>query len=698
MFTGFLLLAAGAIVHANGFAGVFLFDDIPSILADGRLNSFTPIEPWLRSSRPVVNLSLVLSYKLSGYQTWGYHALNLAVHLAAGLLLFGIIRLTIPLARPDRHGRDADTWFAAVVALLWIVHPLQTQSVTYVIQRSESMMGMFYLLTLYCLLRGYAAECVPESTPPRATVRRRIDPALPWFCAAVLACLAGMASKPVMVTAPVAILLFDRLFLAHRFRNIPAKRWALHGALAATWLVLWWTGTFGGVLSPRSTPQEDPSVGFGIEGIGPLQYALTQSAVLLHYLRLAVWPVGQCLDYGWPPVERPDAAIIPTLALLVLLAASLAALRKHRGLGFAGLWFFLVLAPTSSFVPIRDPAFEHRMYLPLAGVLVVIVAVGRSLLAALARRLSWPPPFVKSCAAAAILAVATTLGYLTHRRNALYADPVSIWADAVRQAPRNPRAHNALGWALLLKGETDDAIRAFRAAVSVAPRFAPAYVNMGIALLRRGDYDDAIAATTRGVELDPDGFGAEAHLNLAKAHLLKKDHAAAILAYQSALQVAPEECGPQVYLSLGHAQLTLDRVDEAIDSFRHAIRLDSRQAVAHYNLAEALKRKGDAHSARASYRQAIELDPAYFDALAGMAMLLTREEKDPDALNYYRRALEREPAMGREDLRAETHYGMGLSLLNLGDRASATTAFRAALRLKPEHAGAKSGLQIATTP
>ena len=267
---------------------------------------------------------------------WGYHALNLAIHLAAALALFGIVGRTLRSAPLAQAFGGASTPLAFVVALVWTVHPLQTESVTYVVQRVESLMGLFYLLTLYCAIR--AAEGGGR-----------------WTAAAIGACALGMGTKEVMVTAPLMVWLWDRTFLG----GAPRSRWPLYAGLAATWLVLAalmaapsQARTVLGLLAGSSAA--GPSIGPG-EQWAPWSYMLTQATVVVHYLRLALLPSPLVFDYYDWPQARSLGDVWPQAALLDALAiGTLVAIVRGHPIGFAGAWFFAILAPTSSFIPNPD--------------------------------------------------------------------------------------------------------------------------------------------------------------------------------------------------------------------------------------------------------------------------------------------------------------------------------------------------------
>ena len=231
------------------------------------------------SGRPLLNLSLAINYAISGTAVWSYHALNLAIHVLAGLTLFAIVRRT--LRRPvlaGRFGPSANA-LALAVSALWLWHPVQTESVTYLSQRAESLMGLFYLLTLYCFIRGAETN---------ANGDRRL-----WFPLSVLACLAGIATKEVIVTAPVLVFLYDRTFISGSFAGAWRRHWPLYVALAATWLPL---GCL--MVSPHHW-----AVGFG-QGVAWWAYGLTECRVVVKYLLLAFWPHPLVFDYGMVVASR----------------------------------------------------------------------------------------------------------------------------------------------------------------------------------------------------------------------------------------------------------------------------------------------------------------------------------------------------------------------------------------------------------
>jgi hypothetical protein len=326
------------------------------------------------------------------------------------------------------------------VALLWTLHPLQTESVTYIVQRAESLMGLFYLQTLYCFIRGICAERADASDPLAGRA------SWVWYVLSVASCLLGMATKEVLVSAPLIVLLYDRTFLAGSFHAAWRQRRQVHLALAATWIPL--TGLVLHAANRGGT------AGFGV-GVSFWSYAATQFQALSHYLWLSVWPHPLINDYGvrWMTSVGDVAPYAAVVALLV--AATLVALVRRPALGFLGAWFFAVLAPTSLVPGTRQTLAEHRMYLSLAPVMVLMVL---ALYAWLGRR----GRFV-------LAAAAIGLGWLTVQRNTVYHSDATIWRDTVAKRPGNAAARNNYGNILAQAGRPEEALAQYEEASRLAP-------------------------------------------------------------------------------------------------------------------------------------------------------------------------------------------------------------------------------------
>jgi protein O-mannosyl-transferase len=626
-----LLVFAGLFVYQNSFSGPFILDDLPAISENPTIDRLWPLSVPLSpptngqtvTGRPFVNLTLAVNYALDGLNVQGYHAVNLAIHLLAALALFGIARRTFlqPILR-ERFGADA-LFLAFVLALLWTVHPLLTECVTYMIQRAEALMGLFYLLTLYAFIRGAAS---PKPWP--------------WYGASIAACLLGMACKEVMVSAPLIVLLYDRTFVARTFREALRLRWRYYAGLAATWLLL-----AALVLHVGNRGQ---SAGF-YAGVDWLPYALTQFQAITHYLRLSLWPSPLILDYGnlFATGSAQGVATSPTqiapyaLFIGALIAGTIYALFRRPVLGFLGVAFFAILAPSSSVVPVVTQTIaEHRMYLPLAVVLAFAVAGLYRLLGRFALL--------------AGLVLALVFGGLTLNRNRDYRTSVTLWTDTVAKRPDNARAHENLAIALAAENNTRstiDAVGEFYQALHLLPDYAEAHSNLGNSLGALGRSDEAIEQYRAALKLVP-GLAA-AHYNLANA--------------------------------LAGA----GRLPEAVDEYTRTLQISPEFSPAHNNLANALAALGRDQEAQAHYEAALRFDSAYSTADTNYANLLLKLHQISPAQTHYQEALHLNP----ND--ADAHAGLANAFMLLGQPYNAVVHYETALRLRPNFPEARANLALA---
>jgi len=477
-----LVLMAAAIAFHNSFGGVYVLDDIQGIVENPTLRDLWPLSGPLNlipggltvSGRPILNLSLAVNYAISGTDIWSYHAVNLLIHMLAGVTLFGVVRRSL-----EKIAYPAALPLAALVSALWMVHPLQTESVTYVIQRAESLMGLFYLLTLYATIRG-------------ADSRR---PWL-WYVAAIVCCALGMVTKEMTITAPIVVLLYDRAFLAGSFAEAWRRRKTLHVALALTSLPLLWIVALLG--------NREGSAGFGVS-VSWLSHAAMQFGAITHYLWLSLWPQPLIFDYG---VIEPHGVldVLPhAIVVLALLAVTVMGLVRNRPWAILGVWFFLILAPTSSIMPSNRQTFsEHRMYLPLAAVSVVAVLA----LFALLRRQTRLTVLI------GILWIAI-LCTITIDRNRDYRSDLALYANVVTNYPKNAFGQFVYATALLDRGEDAEALKHFDIAVMLNKQDKPMRINRAYALLRLGRPAESVAEYEAGFRLGP--VGPDAFLGYAAA-------------------------------------------------------------------------------------------------------------------------------------------------------------------------------------
>jgi tetratricopeptide (TPR) repeat protein len=577
-----LIVAAGIWAYANSFSGAFVFDDTPAIVENPHIRSLWPLTRAMSapaqvtvSGRPIAALSFAVNYALAppevrGVMTptgsgatfgvdarftrnlWGYHAFNLAIHLAAALVVFGVVRRTLMSPRLRDRFAGASTPLAFAVALLWIVHPLHTESVTYLVQRVESLMGLFYLLTLYCAIRAWAET---ESSAGRR-----------WSIAAIAACASGMGTKEVMVSAPLVVAVWDFVFLSGpRPKAQGQTRWLLYLALASTWVIV----AILVAIEPRGR-----SVGFGLEGWTAWSYLLTQSQVIVHYLTLAVAPVTIVIDYGWPRVTSLAQVWPQVLGLSVAVALTIIAVVRRQPVGFAGAAFFLILAPSSSVLPIvTEIAAEHRMYLPLAPVVATIVigiyGIALRRLALLPAR-HWARRAAPSVGLLAIGVIAVVFGVMTRQRNLDYVSQEVLWRDAIQKRPANPRARITYGLELLKQGRQAEAETQLRTAVSLDEGNASAQLNLGVVLCSARKFDEGIGRLERALALNPEYT--QVYGNLGEAYASQGRMQPALKYFLLALQKEPDD----VFLLNRAGWLMATSVDDAVRDGARAVEIASR--------------------------------------------------------------------------------------------------------------------------
>jgi tetratricopeptide (TPR) repeat protein len=623
------LVAAGVLLYWGSLSNPFLFDDLTWIRHDRVGALWPPAAALGDSSRPILNLSLALNYALGGMDPRGYHLFNLAVHVLAALTLYGIVRRTLRSRRLRARYADSADGLAFAAALIWLVHPLATQAVAYVIQRAESLMALLYLLTLYCVIRS-------EESPRRGA----------WTLAAWLYCALGMGTKEVMIGAPLAALLYDRTFLSGSFGAALRARSGLYLGLAATWLVLllrFESGTLSG---------DAAWAGFGLPELSAAEYARSQPGVIVHYLRLVIWPHPLVLDYGWPVADTAAAILLPTALLTALGLGTLWALWRMQPLGFLGACFFLLLAPTSSLMPIVDLAFEHRMYLALAALVVAGVVVVDTLLARSAR-----PPWID---VALLIAVVASLSATTLLRIRDYRSPLVLWQTVVDTAPRNPRGH----------------------------------LNLGVSLIRLGRPEEALAPLDRAIELDPDDAAAHNTLAVALVDLNRSDEA--LPHFRRALEILPSHV--DAHRNYGNVLRRRGETEAALFHLRAAVRYGPRDSLAHTSLANVLFRIDRHDEALEHFREATRLDPYSPWPLAGAAWVLTThpDPKQRDVARAVRLAERAVELSGSEDPTALSTLATAYAAAGQRERAlrTAELALQRATRIGSEHQAQRIRAQL----
>ncbi len=590
-----IMLLVGLFAYFNSLHGAYILDDA-RYLADPNIDS--PLRAEM-ATRPLFMASLTLNHRLDGFHHRGYHLFNLSVHLLAAFTLFDLLRRTLVLPRFAGRFDTSSGWIALVISMLWLSHPLNTQAVTYMVQRCESMMGLFFLLAMWCFLRG-------------ATGTRKFW----WYSAMMMSCLAAAGCKEVIAMFPPLALLYDRMFISGSWRAALRARGGLLAAACipcfAPVLALAIIGFFTDKVG---------TVGFGVKLFTPYTYALTQTEVILYYIQLSFYPKGLCLDYIDWPVRHSLAECWPSaLMLLTLLGIMGYGVVKNRAWAFPMAWFFVILAPTSSFLPIQDAVFEHRMYLPLIGIITLVTLGVVAALRFVVDRVPASRGMLYRTAGVSAVCLITLLAFRTVVRNSDYGSATKMYADNVEKRPANPRARHNLAMALFTSGDIAGANHHIDVLATVPLQIPSLRVDQIRVLRENGRTAEALALAQRLYSDDPNLEGATYELGVS---LLTEDRPAEAVVYlEKAVASFPDNRTGRTHL--GIALIAAGREGDGMRELRIAQGLDPTYAKQLLQVARRTALKPDAKPS------ALKLVTLYADAACRMI-----ENPNADARDTY---------------------------------------------------------------
>ena len=618
------IVLLGAVLYANTLHAPFYLDDYGHIVTAPLIKDFSffihpaSAKAYLEYggfvSRYVGYLTFALNYRIGGLDVTGYHLVNIAIHLLASLLVYRLVSLTFrtPFFPKDRAGGTADGragFIALFSALLFVAHPLQTQAVTYIVQRFASLAALLYLLSLTCYIRGRLSQTEADGRHLAAGI---------WFAAALASAVLAVKTKETAYTLPLVVLLYELLFFPRKMKTVIAAAAALFAAAAvcAGMYIVSSGKPFGAIIA-------------GIDSATRLQtdmsrwdYLATECRVLVTYLRLIILPVQQHLDYDYPVYHSfLDPSVLGSVGLLgTLLAAAVVSVSRSRRGGssrdrdyellrlcaFGIFWFFVTLSIESSIIPIADVIFEHRMYLPSVGIFIAAAAAVSFFGGTGAVVPGWPrPQFLAAAAAVVVL-----LGGVTVARNSVWCDEVSFWEDNVWKAPRKARVLLHLGQAREKKGDLQGAEKDYLIASRIDPYRTDPYVNLGLIYIQLNRLDDALEQFRTALKIEPDL--AEAHNNMGNVYGMQHKDDEALKEYLQVVKLQPTLAEP--YNNIGYLYARKQRYPEAIEQYGKAITHNPDYVQAYINRGMALVATGRHSEAIADFRKALAIDPANTEA------------------------------------------------------------------------------------
>jgi tetratricopeptide (TPR) repeat protein len=516
---------------------------------------------------------------------FGYHLFNVVVHICSAIMCWWLVRLIFStLALGPARARPQNDLLAFCAGLIFLTHPIQTQAVTYIVQRAASLATLFYLSSI-CL---YVKSRIIENLGEQGGAFRF------YYIGALITAVMAMFTKEMSITLPFIILLFEFYF----FKTQESMRWKRLLPFLVTLLIIPLTM----FLTKSVNFSEMRRVASAKVVISYWQYLLTEFRVMLTYFRLLFVPLNQNLDYDYPIaqsfLELP--VLFSFLFIMFLLYVAIRLFSKYRLISFAILWFFLTLLPESGMIPINDVIFEHRLYLPMFGFSLFLVGISYYLIEQSNRNSSIALLFI----------MAACFSFLTYYRNFIWKNELTLWDDVIKKSPRKPRAYNQRAYAYQKIGDAESALADFNKAIEILPSYALSYNNRAIEYGKRGDFALAFTNFNKAIEFDPKS--AQTYYNRAVAYNLAGKREEAILDYSSAIKLKPYFAA--AYHNRGVIYYDKGDFKQAIQDYTKAIEIESNSYLSYLNRGSIYLEKGDFEKAISDFTKAIEIEPGLISA------------------------------------------------------------------------------------
>ena len=682
-FAVILIVVTVFVIYSNVYDGPFVFDGKIQIEDKEKirdLNNFLSLKGFF-SHRPLAAFSFALNYRIGKLDPFGYHLVNILIHAANGVLAyllalwvfeqlscFSIQRFVAgggnkhePVAQRKQPGlfSTPNHLMALLASLIFVAHPIQTQSVTYMVQRYASMTAMFYLVSVLFYIKarklqfeakfGLQAGAMAPSPNEKKSAPFGFRVLIYFFFVLFFGVLALFCKESAAtlfgVILFVEFFLFDRTGVGWRRKLI----WLVPLMCLMAFLLLYFFASTRGFRLENLL--EDVSIlTRETKTVSRFGYLCTQFTVFVLYVRLLFFPVGQNIDYMFPFKAGFFDGLTPLAFLFVLavLGFGFWCIRKRAAISFGIFWVFITLSIESSIFPISDAIFEHRLYLPMFGFAVFFVSGVFDLFRG---RKAW--------AATVLLAVILVFGIGAYLRNRVWQDPMALWSDVVSKSPHNYRAHYNLGNVQQGRGRFDEARKHYEKALELKRDFAAAYDNLGLILMERGRLTEAYKNMEKAVRLKP----GNANIQNNFGQLLLKQGRLKIAAehFNRAVQIKPSFAKARNNLGITLAQQ--GKLKDARNHLSAAARLDPENSEIQNNLGQVLMLQGDYEKASRHFKEAIRVNPDFAHAQTNLGFMLLKQKKPDEAVQHFKKALRLNPGLNRarQGLKQalETNYGCG---------------------------------------
>ena len=645
-----IIFIACLAVYSNSYLSSFHFDDEVSIIRNAAIRHVEDAKAvWdFWPTRFLTNYSFAVNYALGALNVVGYHIFNVLIHLFAALFAWWLALLTLntPALKDDSIKGQAAV-LALFVGLIFAVHPLQTQAVTYIVQRATALAALFYLATLSLYVKARLSE-----------------KGWGYYSGALAAAICASFSKETVVTLPFMIILYEFVFMR------PEKKisWARIAPFLAIAMLIpgiaLLTKSFD-LTSMRRVAEEPPAA-------TSLQYLFTQFRVLINYIRLLFIPIPQNVAYEVAPERSfftvPIAVSFSYLA--AVLTGGLVLFKKYRLISFCIFWFFLTLIPESSIFPIRDLMFEHRLYLPMFGYGLLIASLAYYLIGRKNTRIM----------VTALICITLFYSALAFTRNFVWKDEISLWNDVIKKSPESAGAYSSRGNAYAAKGDIDQAIADYDRAIMLDPEFVDVYNNRANAYKKKGDMPKAIADYVKVLQFNP--FHVPGLYNLGVTFMEEKDYDKAIDLFTKAIQLDPRMA--ESYNGRGNCYIQKGDIDRAIPDFENAVQYNPHLLAARFMLGISYTRKSDFEKAITAFTDLIRIEPGNPANYDSRGVVYAMKGDMASAMADFNKAVEVDPRF------APAYCNRGNVYMTMGDLDRAIADFNKTIELNPGFAKAFS--------